>query len=269
LAVNKKQYFIQIDMIKKLLFSTVLIFSFFGLYAQKKSELISQNQQLKFQLDSINRIISSAERNERIANSKVDEFQKQVAELQDANATLMKNLNSFAALSSQNSENINKTLATLERKEAQLKDITDAVASNDSTAIMVLTQAKKTLGENAKVSVSDGSVVISEKLDFFFSDGLGTEINEKSKLWLENVSKIINANPKSGITIASLTITGEFDLALNQAAVLAGMLIKNHGVNGDRIKATGKDGGLKESIEVIIQPDYKGFYDISKESIKR
>jgi len=134
---------------------------------------------------------------------------------------------------------------------------------------MVLTQAKQTLGDNAKVSVNDGSVVISEKLSFFFVDGLGTEIDEKSKVWLENVSKIINANPKSDITIASFTITGEFDLALNQAAVLAGILIKDYGVSGDRIKATGKDGGLKESIEVMIQPDYKRFYDISKESIKR
>ena len=114
-------------------------------------------------------MVSTSQRNEKLANQRSDEYQSQVTELQDANATLMKNLNSFAALSSQNSENINKTLATLERKEKQLKGITDAVASNDSTAVVILTNAKQVLGENAKVGVTDGSVIISEKLDFFFN----------------------------------------------------------------------------------------------------
>ena len=246
------------------LFLGTVTFSF----AQKKSELITQNQELKFQLDSIRRMISTAERNEKIGLAKADELQQQVTELQDANATLMKNLNSFAALSSQNSENINKTLATLERKEGQLKGITNAVASNDSTAVVVLTRAKQTLGENAKVSVSEGTVNFSENLDFFFTDGLGVKINPESKVWLENVSKVLNANPKSKITVASLNITGELDLALAQAATIASILIKDYGVSGDRINAVGKDGGLRESIQIKVQPDYKAFYDLAKGEVK-
>lgn len=255
-------------MIKIYLYSALLIFGLSTLHAQKKSELIEQNQELKFQLDSVKRIVSTAQRNEKLGLLRAEEMQVQVTELQDANATLMKNLNSFATLSSQNSENINKTLATLKRKEEQIKGIVDGIASNDSTAVMILTNAKQTLGENAKVSVANGTVIISEKLDFFFADGLGTKLTDGSKAWLENVAKVINANPSSIITIASLNITGELDLAIQQASTLASILIKDYGVVGDRVNAMGADGGLRESVQIKLQPDYQAFYDMAKGEVK-
>ncbi len=257
--ITMKRYFIC---------SAIFLLGLSTIQAQKKSELIEQNQDLKFKLDSISKMVSTSQRNEKLANQRSDEYQSQVTELQDANATLMKNLNSFAALSSQNSENINKTLATLERKEKQLKGITDAVASNDSTAVVVLTNAKQVLGENAKVGVTDGSVIISEKLDFFFADGVGLNPSNESKGWLENVAKVVNANPKSTITVASLNITGEMNIALQQAAAIASILIKDFGVNGERVIAVGQDGGLRESLQIKFQPDYKAFYDMAKGDVK-
>lgn len=236
--------------------------------AQKKSELIAQNQDLKYQLDSVNRIVSKAQQSEKISVLKADELQNQVTELQDANATLMKNLNSFAALSNQNSKNINKTLATLARKEAQLKSLVDGFASADSTAVVVLTNAKKTLGENAKVQVNDGVVIVSEKLDFFFADGLGTVLLDTSKEWLTNLAKLINASPNAAITITGMTITGEFDIALNQANTVAGALIKENSVSGTRLNVKSGDGGFKESIQIKIHPDYKSFYEGAKADMK-
>lgn len=255
-------------MIRFFLCSAILLVGLSNVQAQKKSELIEQNQDLKYKLDSISRIVSTSQHNEKLADQRSDEYQTQVMELQDANATLMKNLNSFAALSSQNSENINKTMAALERKEKQLKSVTDAVASNDSTAVVILTNAKQVLGENAKVGVSDGSVVITEKLDFFFTDGIGINPSSESRGWIENVAKVANANPKSVITIASLNITGEMNIALQQATAIASILIKDFGVNGERIVAVAQDGGLRESLQIKFQPDYKAFYDNAKGDVK-
>jgi hypothetical protein len=255
-------------MIRFFLCSALLFVGLSHVQAQKKSELIDQNQELKYKLDSVSRIVSTAQHNEKLGLQRADELQVQVTELQDANATLMKNLNSFAALSSQNSENINKTLATLKRKEEQLKGITDGVASNDSTAVMILTNSKQVLGENAKVGVSDGTVIISEKLDFFFADGVGTNASSESRDWLENVAKVVNANPKSIITVASLNITGEMDIAIQQATAIASILIKDFGVNGERINAVGQDGGLRESLQIKFQPNYKAFYDLAKGDAK-
>lgn len=253
---------------RTILLSLLSILTFACVTAQKKSELIARNQNLKFQLDSVKRIVSTAKQNEKIGLLKADELQNQVTELQDANATLLKNLNSFAALSSQNSENINKTLATLERKESQLKGLVDGFASSDSIALVVLTNAKRTLGENAKVQVNDGVVVISEKLDFFFSDGLGTTVMEASQDWLSNVSKLINASPKAAVSIVGMTITGEFEIALGQASSIAGALIKEYAVSGERLQIRSGDGGFKESIQIRIHPDYKAFYGKAKDDMK-
>lgn len=255
-------------MMKIYLYLAFFLVGLTNIQAQKKSDLIEQNQDLKYKLDSISRMVSTSQRNEKLADQRSKEYQAQVAELQDANATLMKNLNSFAALSSQNSENINKTMAALERKEKQLKGVTDAVSSNDSTAVVILTNSKQVLGENAKVGVADGAVVISENLDFFFTDGIGIKPAVASKTWIENVAKVANANPKSVITIASLNITGEMDIALQQATAIASILIKDYGVNGERIVAVGKDGGLRESLQIKFQPDYKAFYDMAKGNVK-
>lgn len=251
-----------------IVFSVAIVFGCCNLQGQKKSELISQNQELKFQLDSVNRIVSDAKQNEKIGLLKADELQTQVTELQDANATLMKNLNSFATLSSQNTANINKTLETLERKEAQIKGILGGFASADSTALVVLTNAKKTLGENAKVQVSEGVVIISEKLNFFFTDGLGTNVLESSKELLDKVGKLLNANPKAAITVLGMNITGELNIALNQAAAVSNELIVTNAVDGSRINVKGQDGGFKEGIQIRIHPDYKAFYEQAKGDMK-
>lgn len=250
------------------IYSAIFLLGLNAIQAQKKSELIEQNQELKYKLDSISRMVSTSQRNEKLADQRSTEYQSQVTELQDANATLMKNLNSFAALSSQNSENINKTMAALDRKEKQLKGVTDAVASNDSTAVVILTNAKQVLGENAKVGVADGSVIISEKLDYFFTDGVGVNLSSESMGWIENVAKIANANPNSVITVASLNITGEMNIAIQQATAVASILIKDFGVNGERIIAVAQDGGLRESLQIKFQPDYKAFYDMAKGDAK-
>lgn len=248
--------------------ANITILGCLSLQGQKKSELISQNQDLKFQLDSIKRIVSDAQRNERIGIQKADELQSQVTELQDANATLMKNLNSFATLSSQNTANISKTLETLALKEAQIKSIIGGFSSADSTALVVLTNAKKTLGENAKIQVNDGVVIISEKLDYFFADGLGTTLLESSKELLAKVGTLLNANPKAGITVTGMNITGELNLALAQAASVSSELISSAGVDGSRIQVRAKDGGFKESIQIAIHPNYKAFYTKAKEEMK-
>lgn len=246
----------------------VVVLGCVSLQGQKKSELISQNQELKYQLDSVNRVISDAKQGEKISLLKAEELQIQVTELQDANATLMKNLNSFATLSSQNSKNINKTLATLQRKEAQIKSIIEGFASADSSALVVLTNAKRTLGENTKVQVTDGVVIISEKLDFFFTDGLGTELLDSSKVLLGKVGELLNANPEAAVTVVGMNITGELNIALNQAAAVSNELIANHAVNGSRINVRGQDGGFKEGIQIRIHPDYKAFYMKAKEDMK-
>lgn len=237
-------------------------------HAQKKSELIAEIDGLKKELDSVKSLVTVAQKNERVATVKAESFESQVQELQDANATLMKNLNSFAEVSNKNSNIVNSAMASLEAKENQLKAINDAISSNDSTALVVLTNAKQTLGENAKIGVADGSVIISEKLDALFTTETGVEVNATAETFLGKIAEILKANPKAKLTIEGLSMTGDLDLPAKQASSVADILQSKFEIQPERIETLGRDGNLKEGVLLKIRPDYEAFYLMVRESIK-
>ncbi len=236
--------------------------------AQKKSELIAQIDGLKKQLDSVKSLVIVAQKNEKISTARAESFEVQVQELQDANATLLKNLNSFAEVSNKNSNIVNSAMASLEAKEKQLKAIKDAISSNDSTAIVVLTNAKQTLGENAKVSVSNGAVVISESLNALFGGDTGTTVTGTAETFLGQLAQILNVNPEMALTIEGLSMTGDLDLPAKQAASVASVLQTKFSIDPSRITALGRDGNLKEGVLLKIHPKFDEFYLMVRENMK-
>jgi len=254
---------------KKIILSLSFIFLIISVgQAQKKSELISQIDVLKKELDSVKSLVTVAQKNERVATTKVESYEVQVQELQDANATLMKNLNTFAEVSNKNSNIVNSAMTSLEAKENQLKAINDAISSNDSTALVVLTNAKQTLGENARIGVVDGSVIISEKLDALFTSESGSEVNATAEAFLGKVAEILKANPKSKLTIEGLSMTGDLDLPAKQASSIANILQDKYEIQPERIQTLGRDGNLKEGVLLKIRPDYEAFYLMVRQSVK-
>ncbi len=247
---------------------SILLASTSFLFAQRKSDLILQIDALKTELDSTKSVVAQAKKNERIGLARAESFETQVKELQDANATLLKNLNSFAEVSNKNSTNINKVMAKLEEKENQLKAINNTIASNDSTALVVLTNAKQTLGENARIGVSNGSVIIASKLESLFDTTTGVTVIAEGVTWLEKIAGILNANPKVSITIEGLSMTGELDAAANQASAIGAVLQHQFSIDPNRIDSLGKDGNFKEGINLNLHPNYKEFYTMVKENMK-
>lgn len=253
---------------KRIILSLCIIFTAFStLEAQKKSELIAEIATLKSQLDSVSNQVTEARRNEKTSLAKAESFEAQALGLRDANKTLMKNLNSFSQLSSQNSSNMNKAMESLNVKEKQLKTINDAFASNDSTALVVLTNAKKTLGENAKIGVSDGVVVISTDLTSLFATDADSAMTTESEAWLQKIAAILIANPNTALTIEGLSMTGDLNLPAQQATAISNSLQKMK-IASDRITALGKDGGFKEGIRLKIHPKYERFYTMIRKSMK-
>lgn len=255
---------------KRIILAICVFLSTFTLvYAQKKSELIAEIEILKSQLDSTKAQVFEAKKNEKIGLDKAESFEGQVLELQEANTTLLKNLTSFAEVSNKNSDNINRTLASLGEKENQLKVIKDAIAGNDSTTIVVLTNAKQTLGEDAKLGVSNGAVVISTGLKFLFGDGANsTTVSAAAETWLGKIANVLTANPTMAITIEGLSMTGELDIAAQQAATVADVLQTKYTIAPDRIAAMGKDGDFKEGINLKLHPRFDQFYLMVREHMK-
>lgn len=251
----------------KLLFILLTLSSITTLQAQKKSELISEIATLKMQLDSVNAEVTDARKKEKVAQTESASYKSQVGELQDANRTLMKSLTSFTEVSSKNSSNFNLAMESLNQKEKQLKGINDAIASNDSTAVVVLTNAKQTLGENAKIGVSNGMVIISSGLAALFGSDTGSTISVEAEPWVQKIGQILTANPNMAITIEGLSMTGDLDLPAQQATAISNALQRLE-ITPDRITALGKDGNLKEGVVLKIHPKFAEFYLMVKENMK-
>ena len=254
---------------KKFLLSSILIvMATTAVFAQKKSELLAEIEILKTKLDSTENHVIQARKTEKIAVAKATSFESQVKDLQEANATLLKNLNSFAEVSSKNSSAINQALASLEQKENQLKFITNGIASNDSTAIVVLTDAKQSLGEEAKIAVSGGAVIITAGLDGLFGNSSSTALSETATAWLEKLATLLKAHPKLTVTIEGLTMTGEINTAATQANTISSLFQQEFGIGAQRIVTLGRDGNFKEGISFKLHPNYTEFYLMVKENMK-
>jgi len=236
--------------------------------AQRKSDLIAEIAVLKSQLDSVSGEVAEAKNNERIGLAEAESYKTQVTELQNANSTLMKNLNSFAEVSNKNTSIVNTAMETIEAKEAQLKNIKDALASHDSTALVVLTNAKQTLGENAKIGVSNGTVIISSGLAAIFGSDTGTTVTPESEEWVGKIAGVLKANPKTSITIEGLSMTGDLKTPAHQALAVENLLQSKYEITPDRILSLGKDGNLKEGVVFKIHPNYEDFYSMVKEEMK-
>jgi len=236
--------------------------------AQRKSDLIAEIALLKSQLDSVSGEVAEAKKNERIGLAEAESYKTQVTELQNANSTLMKNLNSFAEVSNKNTSIVNTAMATIEAKEAQIRNIKDAIASNDSTALVVLTNAKQTLGENAKIGVSNGAVLISSKLAALFGSDTGKTVTAESEIWIGKIAEVLKANPETSVTIEGLSMTGDLKTPADQALAVETLLTSKFEIAPERILSIGKDGNLKEGVVLKIHPNYESFYSMVKEEMK-
>nr|WP_288935560.1 hypothetical protein [uncultured Allomuricauda sp.] len=237
-------------------------------FSQRKSELFAEIDTLKSKISEVEQELAKAKREISSSNAEAEALRAENASLRDANATLLGNLSNFSELSKQNSDNVDRAMEALARKERQLSGINDMISANDSTAIVSLTRIKQTLGENAKVGVEAGVVVISNSLNTLFSSDTSAELTEEGKTWLAGVADVIKSNPNFKAEVEGLNITGEFGPTYNQVASVASELVTVLEIPAESIKISAKDGNFKEGINIKLQPDYKGFYAKAKESAK-
>ncbi len=237
-------------------------------FSQRKSDLIAEIDNLKVKISEVEQELAKTKREVSSTQAEAEALKSENVSLRDANATLLGNLSNFSELSKQNSDNVNRAMEALARKEKQLSGINDMISSNDSTAIVSLTHIKQSLGENAKVSVAEGVISISSSLDNLFGSDTGSELTEEGKTWLQGVANVIKLNPNFTTEVEGLNITGEFGPTYLQAASVATELVTTLEVPAEKIGIAVKDGNFKEGINIKLQPDYKGFYATAKQSAK-
>ncbi|WP_165750202.1 hypothetical protein [Cellulophaga sp. Z1A5H] len=248
---------------------SILFISVTTLQAQKKSDLLIEIQNLKASKDSINNLYVVSKKRETVSKTEADSYKTQVDELLVTNNSLMENINNFTKASIEKSENIGKTLESLQDKEAKLKVINDKFSSHDSIALAILTDLKKSLGENSTINVANGAVTIS--LNEATRNGLTSKSavdKSATESMLTQITNVLKRYKDATITVEGVTNTGEFDVALNLATVLANKLQKQYSISNARLVATTKDGGFTEGLNIRISPKFDAFYFLVREQIK-
>lgn len=112
-------------------------------FSQRKSELFAEIDTLKTKISKVEQELAKAKREISSSTAEAEALKAQNASLRDANATLLSNMSNFSELSKQNSDNVDRAMEALARKERQLSGINDMISANDSTAIVSLTQIKR------------------------------------------------------------------------------------------------------------------------------
>ncbi len=261
----------------------LMVLSCSTVLAQKKKDLLLEIEDLKSELRDTQANLSASQQSEKASLAGAEAANKQVNELRDANAALLKNLNSFAEVSSKNSETVAKALKSLEQKENQLKVVTDALSRNDSIVLVTLATFKNALGGNAKTSVKSGTVIITLPNDYLFGDNdKNYAVKDEATSVLSAVAKTLNANPELNIIIEGNSNALEFkngkildnwDLSSLQAAAVARVLQANS-LDPKRMKVLGRSEYASQSVVetstfIIIDPKYDAFYTLVKDSMKQ
>ncbi|MCK0156711.1 hypothetical protein MWU65_05940 [Cellulophaga sp. F20128] len=227
-------------------------------FAQKKSDLLFQIENLKDSIAKTNTSLAEAKKSEKVSLAKSELFESQATELQEANKSLLNNLKSFTQVSSQNSKNMERTLVALQTKEAQLSILESTFSKNDSTAIVILTNAKQTLGENASVTVTNGEVVITENTQNLL-DASKSKVSVNGESFLEKLAKILLANQNS-----QLTITGKTDGLMQ----ITNALITTYSIVPERISLNFVSTEVAPVL-FKINPNYPSFYTRVREHVKK
>ncbi len=256
-------------MIRILLFSLMIVLMATEIRAQNKKELQAEVNRLNSELSQKDEELRAARNSERISVANAAEYEAQVKELQDANATLLENLKKFTESSQQRSETIGQTLESLREKEQILKLFRDEFSKNDSIAYLIIADFKQTLGEDALVGMKEGQVAVELSTPLIFGNNQSsTAISAGGQSFVDKIAAAVRKYPDMDVTV--LTMVGAADQSQvphQRALALKESLGDTASGTADRVDVSFKQAG-STAYEVRFHPNYHQFYTLVKETLK-
>lgn len=248
--------------------------------AQNKKELIAQVDNLQSELATTKNELAETRKNEAMSSARVAAIETQLTELRETNTNLLNNLNKITEESSKKTASISESLTNIQRTERQLRMISDGLTKIDSTTLLIVTDLKQTMGEDAKIGISNNVVTVAVENSILFGEDNSYTVDAGSMASLEKIADLVKKYPNTKLGIDSYANAVNFtktapvdnlELSALRAVALSRLMKENYGVVEQRIIATGKgiEGmSVETSTRFQIRPDYETFYRGIKESIK-
>lgn len=234
-----------------------------SVFAQSKRELKEQVSALNNKVKVLEQTQADLDQAER----RVGSLETQIEQLQVTNDGLMDNMNKFLEASNQQSSTIGKTLEALQHREAQIKGIRDTFSAQDSIAILVITDLKRTLGENAQIGVQRGAITIKIEQSFLYGDkDKNTKLEENAKSFLNKIAVVANKYDK-----LSLSVVGDAGLEPEiggpRVSGITAAFQDEFEVAPNRLRSI-LNTGFTSVIKVLLHPDFNAFYLDMRDDLK-
>ncbi len=264
-----------------LLISSLYLACTLTLQAQSKKDLIAEIETLESELATTKEELSVSRKNEATNMARVVAIESQLAGLRETNTSLLNNLSRITEESSKKTASISESLTNIQQTERQLRTISDAMTRIDSTTLSIVTDLKKTMGENASIGISNNVVTIAIDNKALFGDNdLSYRLEAAASSSIGKIADMLKKHPETKLQVFSHANALDFgnnapadnlELGSLRAVAVARILSGEFEIREERITASGKgiEGfSLETTTRFNITPDYSGFFRSIKSNMK-
>jgi chemotaxis protein MotB len=280
----------------KKIFLMLLAGGLFVSCASKKDldAALAKQQETKELLDTATVKLNACLSDEKAANARMEGFKEQIATLKNSNNALLDSQGDLVTLSTQGSRNLERSLESMKEKDLQIRSLNDAITKKDSVTLALVTSLKSSLGnledEDISVNVEKGVVFISISDKLLFSSG-SDKVNEKAKMVLGKVAKVVNDKPEIDImveghtdnqSISSAKFADNWALSTARATAVTRVLQEDFKVAPKRMTAAGRsfymplesndtpEGRSKNRrTRIIVLPKLDQFFDMVEKGMEQ
>lgn len=238
---------------KTIITITCVAILFSSCVSQKQyTDLETRYSELQTRLESSGSTLSECQGDLKAANARAQTLADQVSTLKNTNNALLENVGNLSTLSTQEAENLERSLESIREKDLQIRTMQDALNKKDSVTLALVTSLKGALGnlddEDIEINVEKGVVYISISDKLLFKSG-SYYVSDRAKEVLGKVAKVVNDKPEiefiveghtDNVPIRNEVLLDNWDLSVKRATSVVRILQEDFGVDPARMTAAGR-----------------------------
>jgi chemotaxis protein MotB len=216
-------------------------------------ELNTRYTQLQGDLTNCNTAKGEANTKNQLLQTEIDGLNKQLAFLKENNTQALKQLQDLSVISSQQADNIRKSLDNLGAKDSYIQTLQESMARKDSLNMALVMNLKGAVGnlddQDINIKVDKGVVFIDISDKLLFNSGSYT-ISPNAKGVLGKVAAVLKNQPDIEFMVEGHTdnvpykgnaiLVDNWDLSVKRATAVVRILQKEYGLDPAKIAAAGR-----------------------------
>jgi chemotaxis protein MotB len=220
-------------------------------------------------------------------SAEVAGLNKQIEFLKENNSTALKQLQDLSVISSQQADNIRKSLENIGAKDAYIQTLQESMARKDSLNMALVMNLKGAVGnmddEDINIKVDKGVVYIDISDKLLFKSGR-YEITDQANTVLGKVAQVLKNQPDIEFMVEGHTdnvpyrnglLVDNWDLSVKRATSVVRILQTKYGLNPSKMSAAGRaeykpvadndskdNKALNRRTRILILPQLDQFFQL-------